>query len=403
MRLLKLFGSDQGIGMVTALSVSFVVFSLGAVTYSVSVHEIDEVTFDRNRTSSINVAEAGAREAMAMLAVNQGGFRDSADAGEATTGKTAGGECLLDDLETSIDGLPKVVGSYWVRATPVSGEVLTYLIEAWGWAPSPAARQGVAKKLMFQVTLIPLGGGDFTFAVFVGATGAVSAQQAHVYGDVYARGNISITNQTYLFVNDDGYPGDGSLLVGGDLSFSNKFEAAGTVTVNEDVTQTGGSNATVGDLEGLSDADLRKFHANNDIRVAGTLTSTSQTTAGGEILQGVTGLVPGPDIPLPVFDWANVTGGQTYPDWSTFETTYLNANSGSLSGYHYVQDASGNDTWDVKQSTFADDFLLVVDGALTLTGPADVAVGAAPVTVTVVGNTSSSTVATGNLFRSTTD
>lgn len=53
--------------MVTAVIVAFIVFSLGAVWYSVSVHELDETTYDRHRTSALHIADAGVRRAMYEL------------------------------------------------------------------------------------------------------------------------------------------------------------------------------------------------------------------------------------------------------------------------------------------------------------------------------------------------
>ena len=68
---------DEGIGIVTALIVSFIVATLGASWYAMGIHELDEVSFDAGRTGAINMAEAGAREAMYLLA-NDSTFRDDA-------------------------------------------------------------------------------------------------------------------------------------------------------------------------------------------------------------------------------------------------------------------------------------------------------------------------------------
>ena len=50
----QLRSNEDGIGIITALSVSFIVFALGATWYSLAVHELDEVSFDRNRTQALN-------------------------------------------------------------------------------------------------------------------------------------------------------------------------------------------------------------------------------------------------------------------------------------------------------------------------------------------------------------
>ena len=106
----KVLHQDDGIGIASALAVAIVIFILGGVWYSVSLHELEEVGYDRHLATAVNVAEAGAREAMYLLASNDGGFRDDADDGEATTGIT-GTTCDLDSLEIVVDGVPEALGA----------------------------------------------------------------------------------------------------------------------------------------------------------------------------------------------------------------------------------------------------------------------------------------------------
>lgn len=155
--LISLLRGDRGVGMVTALSVSFVVTSLAVTWYAIGVHELDEVAFDANRTGAINMAEAGAREAMYLLANDQT-FRDDALLADgANTGITAG-VCQLTPVDSRVNGTPRQIGEYWYRATkvdPADPVDLRYLIESWGWAPAHDRRQSSAKKIEFEIELQP--------------------------------------------------------------------------------------------------------------------------------------------------------------------------------------------------------------------------------------------------------
>ena len=49
---------EQGVGLVMALSIALIIFSLGAVWIATSNHELDETLFHRHRTAALNSAEA---------------------------------------------------------------------------------------------------------------------------------------------------------------------------------------------------------------------------------------------------------------------------------------------------------------------------------------------------------
>ena len=80
--------NDDGIGIVIALAVSVVIALLGSTWYAMSIHELDETTFDIGRTGAINMAEAGAREAMYLLANDETFRLDAATTSGANSGIT---------------------------------------------------------------------------------------------------------------------------------------------------------------------------------------------------------------------------------------------------------------------------------------------------------------------------
>ena len=229
-RFLQRMRQDDGVGMVLALSVSFIVFALGATWYAMSIHELDEVTADRNRTQALNAAEAGAREVMARLA-NDEAFRDEAETPAGASLGITGGSCDVAALGTS--------GEYWVRVTGLGD--LRYEITSWGWAPNRQSRQVSQQALQLDVELIPLGG--FKDALFAAGGGIVGSNRKEIYGTAYSGNDLTLGNFTRLYQNDVPYQGDGSLSVYGDLNIPNgsNVEIRGNVNVQGEVRDNSGS------------------------------------------------------------------------------------------------------------------------------------------------------------------
>jgi len=403
---------DDGIGIAAALAVSMVIFILGATWYSVSVHELEEVSYDRHLAEAVNVAEAGAREAMYLLASNEGGFRDAADGGLATTGIT-GSTCDLDTLETIADGTTEVLGEYWVRATPLAA-VRQYLIESWGWAPGHTAIQVVPKKVMIEVELVPVGGGFF-YALFASDGGLTAGNRKEIYGDAYSGGDLAIGNFTRVYPNDDGAPGSGQVLVHRDLIVGggSNVEIAGEVKVNGFIKDDSGGALGFGghDVIILNDTSLSSltkstFKSNQstvgrDLIVNGPATSVIDPPAvpshAAAHIWNATGIPPVPPIALPTFQWqpakySGIMDVHIHTSWADFETWY-NANDSALAGAHFVND-TGSFTLDMAGATFDGDFVLAFKGDLELRGtPSGVSDPAlAPVTVVIAGAQSDSDV-----------
>ncbi len=399
----RLLYSDDGIGIASALAVAVVIFILGVTWYSVSVHEIEEVSYDRQLSTAVNVAEAGAREAMYLLASNEGGFRDDADGGAATSGITAG-TCDLDTLETVADGGTELLGEYWVKASPLAKD-RTYLIESWGWAPDHTALQSVSKKVVIEVELVPIGGG-FYYALFAADGGLTAGNRKEIYGDAYSGDDLAVGNFTRVYPNDGGAPGTGQMLVYRDLLISAgaNVEIAGEVKVNGFVNDDKGSafGTSGNDLLILNDTSLSaltksRFKKNQasvgrDLTVAGPSSSVTDPPSAAAHIWNATGIPPVPPIALPLFVWApskyidaGMTPVNTYNTWADFEAWY-NANDDALSGAHFVND-TGSYTLDMGGVTLDGDFVLAFKGDLevrgTPSGVSDPAV--APATVVIAG------------------
>ena len=373
---------ENGIGIMTALMVSFVVFSLGAIWYSLAGHELDQVVFDRNRTQSVNVAESGAREAMAWLARDVNSFRTDAMAlGVVTSGMSLGAPnvCTIQQLTTVVDGAPRIQGEYWVRVTHLGD--LDFHIESWGWAPNRAARQSVAKKVELDIELIQLDG--FRSALFAAGGGFVGGNRKIVYGDVYSGSDVSITNQTTILANDPGWLGDGTFNVYGNLAVNGLLQVAGDVNVQGWVNDsTAGTeyfssvlirNDAVNVPGGDTPNYMQSPEISNELKMVGTLDPASSVTTGtGLWIENATDLIDDPvlEINLPFFDWDPATDPGRYPGLIVHPTVgdfqaWLSANSANVEGVHYISSAAGEDIrW--RTLTFTNHTLVVVNGSVTL-------------------------------------
>jgi hypothetical protein len=423
--LASLLRREEGIGVVTALMVSFIVFSLGTVWYAVTVHELDEVVFDRNRTQAIHAADAGAREAMYLLSTAASTVRDAANGtGEYTAGVT-GGTCDLVALQSVVEGVNEVVGEYWFRitdSTPSDTEDFLYHIEAWGWGPAHTARQATVKQVDLEVRLSPQEG--FTYGLFAAGGGISLNNRKEIHGDVYSALNVSLSNDTDILDNGS-FPGDGNVEIYGTLSVSTGADIfiEGRTTTNGYINHDSPDDRYVGDVIVVEDRDppnavdapgndayFRQVYVGGVVRLGGTLKPGSDLdpysgTDPVPVIEDAVGLEPVPLRSLPSFTWVAADyspSGVTYATWNDF-LTYYNANKTSpgLSGAHYVQD-TGSYTWNLLNAKFADDFVLVVDGKLAMERAAGLtATAPKPVDVVVVANRTDGRISTGlNLYSS---
>ncbi len=395
----RLSAGEEGVGIVTALMVVFIVFALGASWYAISVHELDEVTFDRHRTSAVHTADAGVRQAMYELA------RTELLSLPFWTGSgDTGGVCNLSAVTTRVDGSDEQLGVYWVQVTDITPADLEdgrYLIESWAWAPGLESRQAGARKVEQEVNIEVRRG--FVYALFAGAGGLAAGNRKEIYGDVYSGQDAVFTNQTNILDNGT-YPGDGHLRVNGSLTITNSMFVQGNTTANGAIDDGHAGDIFQGDVISVtSDAYFAKADIGGTVRLGGVLLPGSDVGTA-PVVENATGLTPVEPNTLPDYDWATAKLGysnpQEYATWNDFLTTYYNGNKNALSGQHYVKD-TGSYTWSLFKATFAEDFVLVVDGQLEITKAPTPDPAAVPIWVTVVGNQSTSKITLGQNFKST--
>lgn len=354
--------ADDGIGMVLALSVAFIVFALGATWYSMSIHELDEVTADRNRTQALNAAEAGARHVMARLATDKP-FRQAAEAPGGTSIGIASGACSVAQL-----GVADVRGEYWTRVTGLGD--LRYEVTSWGWAPNRDARQAAQQAVQLDVELIPLGG--FKDALFAASGGIVGSNRKEIYGTGYSGNHLTLGNLTRFYKNDAPYPGDGSLTVYGDLIIPNgsNVEIRGNVNVQGQIQDQAGSAylssiyiRSDGSVSSYSSTYFKKAAVVGEVQHQGLIAAGTSFSSIPNPPQLVNSLEDVPQVALPVFNFnepAYIAAGWTVTHWPSTAAmqTWVNANKTKLKGIHVVDRADGG-TINFHQTTFTDHFMLI--------------------------------------------
>jgi hypothetical protein len=394
--------------MVTAVIVAFIVFSLGAVWYSVSVHELDETTFDRHRTSALHIADAGVRQAMYELSettLNNDPFWTG-------NGLDGLGDCDVVAVTTEVGGAPEQLGQYWVEVTDATPAVATdyrYMIESWGWSRSTESRQRTVRKIEQEVEIAVERG--FVYAIFADTGGLVAGNKKTIYGDVYSGYDVVLSNSTDILPNDAGYPGTGDLTTAGTLEIDNGSNVLirGNVRAQDGITDNATGTEYWGDV-GVpgGGAYFKKATVSGKVSLAGPLDPTSDVTAGAGVAAdlGFASLEAVAPDSLPTFSWTDLMlalgGAPSAPDsgigpyyywttWANFKSWYQ-ANRNNVEGWHYVAD-TGSHTWKMSQggsTRFSKDFLVAFEGELTIEGSSSVNPAEAPVTVSLIGTLSSS-------------
>lgn len=426
---------DRGVGLVMALAIAFIIFSLGAVWIATSSHELDETLFYRHRSGALNTAEAGARWAMSALAqdteaagwigvdeasgvatdISVVGIRTALETSDYVASGTSGGSlgdaCAMTPHLLSSGG--EQTGEWWVRVWPIDLDQYVYQIESWGWSPSTEHRQTAAQKLLVQVRLVPEYDG-FTNAIF--AEGRLSGLNRKViYGDVYAGETANISNFTRIYPNDAGYFGEGRLRVFGDLLLAtgsnNVFGGPVHVqgVIRDDNLDTEYAGVFVRNDESAEPATgyggqswFRDGIVSGEAKFDKKWSTTYPGYTGsliGEVIDGVNDLPPVPEVGLPDFEWNPGDYPATmlvidHPDVPSFNA-WFTANKANLRGVHRVPGAVG---LDFRSGTrMSDDFMVVADGDVLIQGSPNVLASAdTPVHLVVVQTSETARLTTAN-------
>jgi hypothetical protein len=340
-------GGEEGAGMVIALIVSLVVFSLGVVWVGLGSHQALGSGREAMRERARNAAEAGLNAAMGRLAA------DPAWPGQALTALPGGAEFEVSVLPVSAD----------------PDDTRRYIV-AQGYAPGRDAPRRLARRLEQQVELVPTDG--FTHALFTAPGGVAGANRMTVNGDIYSSDDLALSNNATV---------SGSVISLGAVTTQNNSTILGDVHAAGNVTLDDSHTTVLGDVRSGGSVALTGQVAGN-VQAAGTITGG---TVGGARAQ-----YSPPEAPvartLPTFTWdpANYPSASAWATPSSFQAHWA-ANRAAFSGHHRISCPSPCNTpvdFNAKW-TLTDDVTIVADGPITLSREVTNTAGR-PVTLTIV-------------------
>ena len=333
-------GAEGGMALVLSMTVTFLVFAIGAFWLGIGTHQVTITGRDKLRDQARNVAEAGLNAAMSGL---------SANASFTGLGVTTvpGGQFEVSVLPVSVD--------------PNDGR--RYLV-AKGYAPSKANPQRIARRLEQQVELLPTDG--FRYALFSAPGGITGANKMTVTGDVYANGNLSLANNAVV---------NGSVTSLGSVTTANNSTIGGSIQAANNVTLDNPSTTVLGNVYAGGNVAMTG-HVKGSVQAGGTI--SGGTVDGARAAHSP----PAPPAPqtLPTFTWdptnySPVTSCGAGPtvsacSWATPAAfnTFWSAHTSGFSGVHRISCPSPCTTavnlgtkW-----TMTGDTTIVADGPITL-------------------------------------
>jgi Tfp pilus assembly protein PilX len=307
---------ERGVGIVTALMVTLVVFATGAMWAQQAVHQTEGSGVERSREKAIAAAEAGLNAAMARLAQNP------SCPSTPVTGTVAG----VGDWEYSF---PASTDPRYVNCSSPT-EYRRYIV-AKGWSPSRTATRQQHRQLEQQVDLVATDG--FRYALFASTGGITGANQITVRGDAYSRSAVTIDNNSTV---------TGNLTSLGEVTLQNSTLITGTVWANGavDVNTSGNGSGVNGDVLTSSGNVNVGSRVGGNVQAAGSITGGG--TVGGTKTPNSPAAVP-PALDLPTYTWASsnftsptIWAPPTYSSPASSFQSWFNSHDAAFSGAHRI-------------------------------------------------------------------
>ena len=332
---------ERGTGVVTAISITLVVFILGSVWTSIAVHQVGSSARERHREQALDAAEAGINYAMSQLA------------GDLHWAGT-----------TSVSELGDDTGEFEVTVAPVDPsdpDDLDRYIVAKGYAPSKTVEGRAARQLEQQIELIPSDG--FNFALFASPGGITGNNNSTVTGDVYSAADVNLSQFAKIFGD---VTSAGSVTTGNNSTVGGKVHAGVNAGIENAQTTVQG-DVWAGGISFTNPNAVISGRVDGNVQAGGTV-SVSGGSVGGTITQNSPPPAP-PVLSQPTFTWnpANYQSASTWTSASNF-VAYWDANKSAFSGHHRIQggDDASNKTTLGDRWTMTGDVTLVANGPILL-------------------------------------
>ena len=350
-------GAEAGMALVLSMTVTFLVFAIGAFWLGEGTHQVTVTGRDKLRDQARNVAEAGLNAAMSGLSAN------SDFTGLGVT-PVPGGEFEVSVLAVSVD--------------PNDGR--RYLV-AKGYAPSKSSPTAVARRLEQQVELLPSTG--FRYALFSSPGGIAGANKMTVSGDVYATGNMTLANNAVV---------NGSVTSLGSVTTANNSTIGGDIRAANNVTLDNPSTTVLGNVYAGGNVTMTG-HVKGSVQAGGTISGGTVDGARAQFSP------PAPPEPqdLPTFTWdpnnypslpacPSGSGSQVACTAAAFNTYFSSHTSGLAGAFHVKCPAPCSTAVSLGTKwTMTGDTTIYADGPISLSR--DMTNGAGhPIKLTIVSD-----------------
>jgi hypothetical protein len=316
--LLTIRRDERGVGVITALIITLVVFTTGAMWVQTTVHQVEGSGIERSREQALVAAEAGVNAAMSWLAQNGNGACPST----VTSGTLAG----VGDWEYSF---PQSGDARYVDCTNPT-ELRRYII-AKGYAPAKTATRVSRRQLEQQVDLLATDG--FKYALFASGGGISGANQITVRGDAYSHNPVTIANNSTITGSLTAYA---AVTLTGSTLINGRVWANGAVAVNT----SGNGSGVQGDVWTSSGGINVDSYVGGNAQAAGAITG-SGTVAGSKTPNSPAPTPP--DLSLPTYSWASsnytsptIWAPPTYSSPGSSFQSYFDSHTNGFGGVHRI-------------------------------------------------------------------
>lgn len=349
--------SEQGVAMITAILVLFIVSLLAVEMMYTSLHNVTSTARNRSWGQAVHVAESGVHEAIAQL---------QSTGGVAPVGTVTG---------TTSDG------SYEYHVTKLPRN--RYRIDAIGHVGN-----AVSLKASRRLRVMMAPPSSFKYALF-SLSDVTTKNNNLVCGDIWANSYITVYAGDSVLAADnsecpDGAAGGGSLTAAtGSISLQNNSRVDGSLwsggnnSANQAITL--GNGASVGEWAKASsstpgcadDPSHGAYEVQNGGSITGTVTTWGTITGSGPsgTHYPLTCTSAGATKTIPPFSFnvANYPAGTvhqyTFPaDYTTFNT-YISTHKNNLSGVFYIEGGSGSTPVDLGGVSVGGDLTVVATNA----------------------------------------
>lgn len=295
---------DAGITLVVAMMVMGVVASLSVLVITVAIRANQDAGRDRQRTLTVNAAEAGV---------------DAVYASVQSSGLTL--PCRWPATgTTSMNAAPDRVTAYATvtyyntggTAMPCSGGTLdassvkpaTAVVDGFGTAPSIAGAPAKTRHMQALINLTPVYGSSLNKAIF--ADGSLTFNnQTTLTGNNGPDADV-YTNRDFVCQNNQNFAG--SVYSQGGIQVQGTCTIAGDAWAKGAVTYASGSNGSIGGRVLSSTGSVGfpgNFNVNGTLLAAGNI-SWGGCSASGKCFPNTTVAAP-PSLPFPILRGDNAT------------------------------------------------------------------------------------------------